>query len=142
MKAGTSRRCMLALAAMLTLGMGAGQAEDTASCNDAATQLELNACHANALGISDRRLNELYRTVEGRLAGNSDARDLLIEAQRRWIAFRDAECAFEASGAQGGSIQPMIRSLCLTSLTDARSEDLQRLLSCEEGDTTCAIPPG
>ena len=134
-------RLVFGLFAILVGAAGPGQAQEAPSCEAAATQLAMNECHAKAFGVSDGKLNELYRMVEGRLADNAHARDLLVQAQRRWIAFRDAECAFEASGVDGGSIQPMILSLCLTSLTDTRVEDLQRLLSCEEGDTSCPVPP-
>lgn len=139
-------RLVFAVSAILMCAAGPAQSQPqtdgSASCAAAQTQLALNECSANALSVSDKKLNQLYRTVEGRLADDAGARNRLVDAQRRWIAFRDAECAFRTSAVEGGSMQPMVRSLCLTSLTDARITDLQNLLSCEEGDTTCPVPPG
>ncbi len=139
-------RLVFAVSAIIMCAAGPAQSQpqtnESSACDAAQTQLELNECSAKALGVSDKKLNQLYRTVEGRLAGDADARGLLVDAQRRWIAFRDAECAFRTSAVQGGSIEPMVRSLCLTSLTDARITDLEALLSCEEGDTSCPVPPG
>lgn len=139
-------RLVFAVSAIILCAAGPAQSQaqtnESSACDAAQTQLELNECSAKALGVSDKKLNQLYRTVEGRLAGDADARGLLVDAQRRWIAFRDAECAFRTSAVQGGSIEPMVRSLCLTSLTDARIADLEALLSCEEGDTSCPVPPG
>ncbi|UHD46523.1 lysozyme inhibitor LprI family protein [Aureimonas altamirensis] len=139
-------RLVFTVSAIIMCAAGPAQSQpqtnESSPCEAAQTQLELNECSAKALGVSDRKLNQLYRTVEGRLAGDADARGLLVDAQRRWIAFRDAECAFRTSAVQGGSIEPMVRSLCLTSLTDARITDLENLLSCEEGDTSCPVPPG
>ncbi len=40
------------------------------------------------------------------------------------VAFRDKECAYETVGEEGGSIQPMEYSGCLTKLTRARTRDL------------------
>ncbi len=45
-----------------------------------------------------------------------------------------------ASGVQGGSIQPMIASMCQTELTKARTEALRRYLDCKEGDLSCPVP--
>jgi uncharacterized protein YecT (DUF1311 family) len=56
------------------------------------------------------------------------------------VAFRDAECKFSASGAQGGSIQPMIASICQTDVTKARTEALRHYLDCKEGDMSCPVP--
>lgn len=45
-----------------------------------------------------------------------------------------------ASGVQGGSIPPMIASMCQTDLTKARTEPLHRYLDCKEGDMSCPVP--
>ncbi|MDI5349426.1 lysozyme inhibitor LprI family protein, partial [Salmonella enterica subsp. enterica serovar Kentucky] len=37
-----------------------------------------------------------------------------------WIALRDADCALIRSGTEGGSVQPMIASQCLTDKTNER----------------------
>jgi len=57
---------------------------------------------------ADSELNTLYKEITQRLAGDEATLHLLTAAQRAWIAFRDAECAFSASGVEGGSAYPEI----------------------------------
>ena len=79
------------------------------------------------------------RPAEG-MADDADARKLLQESQRAWIAFRDAECKFSSSGVDGGSVYPMVHALCLQGLTDERIMQLGAYLKCEEGDMSCPVP--
>ena len=70
------------------------QAED---CNKALDQTSMNRCMAKAYEQADSELNRLYQQIMGRLTADADmagTRKDLIAAQRAWIAFRDAECAF------------------------------------------------
>lgn len=107
------------------------------SCDSANTQTELNQCAAQAYQGADKELNEVYQILVSRLEGNSASLDKLRVAQRAWIGFRDAECAFESSAVEGGSAQPMIRNGCLEVLTEARTETLRERANCEEGDLSC-----
>ncbi len=122
--------CLLALAAA---------APARAACGPEATQMELNACAGAEFGAADAELNRLYKRITARLGADKAP---LVAAQRAWIAYRDAECAFVASSVAGGSIAPMIRAGCLADLTRARVEDFKKLLDCEEGDPACPVPPG
>lgn len=101
----------------------------------------MNACAAAAYETADRELNVFYFQIQQRLAGNTEALGLVRDAQRAWIRFRDAECAFESSGVAGGSAYPMILSSCRARLTDSRVEDFRYYLDCEEGDLSCPLPP-
>lgn len=89
---------------------------------------------------ADAELNRLYREIESRLADSPDIRQGLIKAQRAWIAFRDAECRFAASGVEGGSAYPDVYAACLEDLTRARIDNFNAYLSCEEGDLSCPVP--
>ena len=111
-----------------------------AACDAGLPQQGLNECAFREFEAADAALNAAYRRIVARLAGQTDARQLLTKAQRAWVAFRDAECAFSASGTQGGSIQPMIVSMCQTDLTKARAEALHHYLDCKEGDLSCPVP--
>jgi uncharacterized protein YecT (DUF1311 family) len=95
-----------------------------------------------AFKAADGELNTLYKNIERRLKDDRDTTQSLIAAQRAWIAFRDAECKFRASGVQGGSAYPMIYSQCLADLTKSRAGDFKRLLACQEGDLSCPVPAG
>ncbi len=106
-----------------------------ADCDKAETQMEMNTCAADAYNVADKALNSSYRQVLKRMSG--DQKTLLQTAQRRWIAYRDADCDFMTSSTRGGSIHPMLISQCLQNKTEQRTKELQSLLNCEEGDLSC-----
>ncbi|WP_251268190.1 lysozyme inhibitor LprI family protein, partial [Enterobacter hormaechei] len=58
-----------------------------------------------------------------------------------WIALRDADCQFLASGAEGGSVQLMLINQCMSDKTVERESFLASLLQCEDGDQSCPLPP-
>ncbi|MGQ7262532.1 lysozyme inhibitor LprI family protein [Vreelandella sp. V005] len=107
-------------------------------CVNATTQAELTECSAQAYQTADDALNEVYQVLVDQLSNNAASLEKLRAAQRAWIGFRDAECAFESSAVEGGSAQPMVRNGCLEELTEARTEALREHASCEEGDLSCA----
>jgi hypothetical protein len=47
---------------------------------------------------ADVELNVLYRQITASLNDDEATTELPVAAQRAWVAFRDAECAFSASG--------------------------------------------
>ena len=110
------------------------------SCGDFETQWEINDCAGQLFKRSDAELNRLYHEIKARLADDSDSLGLLVEAQRGWIVFRDAECAFSANGVKTGSVYQFIHAMCLDQLTQARIAQLKYYLSCEEGDMSCPVP--
>ena len=72
----------------------------------------MNICAGADYKASDAKLNADYGEIVKRLSDNADARKLLQESQRAWVAFRDAECKFSTSGVEGGSIHPMVHAGC------------------------------
>lgn len=128
---------MLAVAAVVsTTAANADQCEKVG-----ATQAAINECYNDAYRKSDAELNKLYKKIMARLKKDPKATELLVAAQRAWIAFRDAECGFQSSGVAGGSAGPMIYSSCLDRLTTSRIGDFTSYLHCEEGDLSCPVPP-
>lgn len=109
-------------------------------CDNASDQTTMNQCAAQQHASADKELNALYQQITTRLKGNPDRKKLLVGAQRSWIAFRDAECKFSASGVEGGSVYPLIYSNCVTELTKARVETFKTYLKCQEGDLGCPVP--
>lgn len=109
-------------------------------CDNANTQGDMNQCAAQQYKASDKELNALYQQITQRLKDSPEAKKLLVGAQRSWVAFRDAECKFSASGVEGGSVYPLIYSNCTTGLTKARVEAFKTYLKCEEGDLSCPVP--
>ncbi|MFZ5671918.1 MAG: lysozyme inhibitor LprI family protein [Pseudomonadota bacterium] len=130
------------LAAALTVSASAPAAQADACDNATGGQAGLDQCYDQLFKKSDAELNKLYKQIEVRLKGDAATTKLLVTAQRAWVAFRDAECNFQSAGAQGGSVGPMIYSICLDGLTQSRIKDFQGYLKCEEGDTSCPVPAG
>ena len=100
----------------------------------------MNQCAAQQHKAADKELNALYQQITARLKADPDSKKLMVGAQRAWIAFRDAECKFSASGVEGGSVYPLIYSNCITDLTKARVETFKNYLKCQEGDLGCPVP--
>ena len=51
----------------------------------------------------------------------------LLESQRAWLKFRDAQCVIEGGEFAGGSMQNMAAAQCRTRLTDERTVQLRKL---------------
>jgi len=106
-------------------------------CANAMTQYAMNECAATQLKVADARLNDVYAQLMGKMS-DAKQKGLLRDAERAWISYRDKECEFATVGTVGGSVHPMMLSLCLAEKTAARTAELHRQLACEEGDLSCA----
>lgn len=122
----------------LALASLCGLVQAAQSCDDAATQQEMNACAGDEYQAADKALNTTYAEIMGRLDG--DAKERLGAAQRAWIGFRDAECEFVSAPTSGDSINGMVKAGCLEELTRQRTETLESYWDCEEGDVSCPVP--
>jgi uncharacterized protein YecT (DUF1311 family) len=129
------RRISILAYAWLSLSASAFAAD----CEDQ-TQTGLNRCADAAYRKADAALNAVYAEIMRRLKGDIATKQLLIGAQKAWLGFRDAECAFANAADAGGSIYPMIHAECLERLTKARAADLRAYLKCGEGDLGCPVP--
>ncbi|POF39071.1 urease-associated protein [Pseudomonas laurylsulfativorans] len=129
-------RFLLALTPLLFTSL----AHAAVNCDNATNQATMNQCASLQQAAADKELNTLYQQITSRLKGNPDGKKLLVGAQRSWVAFRDAECQFSASGVEGGSVYPLIYSNCVTQLTKARVETFKTYLKCQEGDLGCPVP--
>lgn len=130
-------RIVFAAAALL---LAAGAQAQVLKCDQASTQTDMNLCADQAYRKSDADLNAAYKEVTERLKDSKAALTQLQTAQKAWLFFRDAECAFSSAGVTGGSAYPMVLSQCLDKLTQARTKELRAYLACEEGDTICPVP--
>jgi uncharacterized protein YecT (DUF1311 family) len=130
------RLVLLAVGAAAMASAARGQ-----DCGKDMDQTSLNICAGKSLAAVDARLNEAYRQIRRRMTSDPEGMRRLKSAQGTWIAFRDAECAFASGGEQGGSIHPMIEAGCEEGLTRKRLADLNRYLTCPEGDLACPVAP-
>ena len=130
------RRAAFGVAAMITF-QGAAQAADV-SCKDPKTQMEMSACAGKDAQTAEAQLNRVY----GQLMAKYDEpnRNALVLAERAWVVYRDADCAYETALSVGGTIHPMMVALCMTAKAKARTKELEDQLNCKEGDLDCNKP--
>jgi uncharacterized protein YecT (DUF1311 family) len=128
------------LSVLAVLAAGPAPAADE-NCADAATQGAADACAARGLAAVDARLNAAYNQVMGRLKAEPAPHAALLEAQRAWIRFRDAECAF-ATVNGGGSTLPFPDARCQARLTEERLRQLRDYRACGEGGLDCLVLAG
>lgn len=100
-----------------------------ADCQDAQSQAEMNQCAHATYEREDAALNLAYSKYRSGLS--ADEQRMLKSAQAQWIRFRDLACAFETSSVAGGSMHPMVHSLCLADYTRERRQRIEDLASCK-----------
>lgn len=106
-------------------------------CNSPQNTVEMRFCASEDFAAADKRLNKAYRTLTRRL--DADPLAILKTSQRAWIGFRDAECEFQAYWTKGGTASPQVGTLCMAIMTEARVQQLEAYVNCEEGGMIC--PP-
>ena len=119
---------------ILASASSAAWAADEIKCNDAGTQLELNACALDEFKRADLELNETYAALLKKENQDPTFIRKLRAAQRAWITFRDAEidatfaCNEKDPRVCWGSMLPLSVSAYKTKLTRERTARLQRIL--------------
>jgi uncharacterized protein YecT (DUF1311 family) len=93
----------------------------------AQTQAEINAAARADFTKADVDLNKTYQAVLAKLP--AAGKQKLKEAQRAWIASRDAEAAGAAKQAGNGAIAPTIRYGRMTDLTRKRIAELKAMIN-------------
>lgn len=87
-------------------------------------------CSSEESARWDRRLNAAYGTImRDRQWWSAETKSLLREAQRAWIAYRDASCRAQGElEAEGGTMARIVAADCIARLTAARASELEQLL--------------
>ena len=103
-------------------------------CTKPSTTPEINVCAERDFKRADTQLNAAYKAMLGRVETGTDfdaqtqagLRAAIGDAQRKWVAFRDADCT-EAIGREwtGGTGQGAAIYTCLTEKTLARTKELE-----------------
>jgi len=123
--------------AALLLSLAAAQ-EPEWNCDDPQAQQEMNWCAAQDFHRADAALNAQWKLTaaemkrrdadQGPLEASQRAHfDMLLEAQRAWLKYRDAQCELEGFKFRGGTMEPLIVATCRTVLTEARTKELREL---------------
>ncbi len=119
-----------------TACMGSYTQECSASVEGGETTAGMSACAAAEADGWDRMLNEIWadlivlarrRAILHEEAGETpaDLEGLLVEAQRAWIAFRDADCAQEVAVWGDGSMRTIAGAWCGLERTAQRVFELR-----------------
>lgn len=122
----------LSIGALLLLGSVMTAGAQDINCDNPTTQVEMTGCAALDFEAADASLNTAYRNavqaakeMDGYVPGLEPTHEeMLRDAQRTWIPFRDAACAAESNIARGGTLQNQLFFMCLTRLTEQRTDDL------------------
>jgi uncharacterized protein YecT (DUF1311 family) len=134
------RRTALATILCVSAAFAAAPPGGAPRCNEAGTQQEMTACAYDAFKKSDRKLNETWQALLWKERGDSNYIEKLREAQKAWMAFRDAEVAARFACEQQdmqrcwGSMYGTSLNYFKKKLTDERQARLQEML--EKGRET------
>ncbi len=129
----------------LLLGATAGnvlaQSGQDYNCEDPGYQQEMNYCAYQDFVEADRMLNAEYQKAIAQAKeldryGSIDdqsAEGVLRQAQRAWVAFRDANCLAEGFVAHGGTMEPMLVDGCKARVTLHRIKELKSYVEMISG---------
>jgi uncharacterized protein YecT (DUF1311 family) len=117
------------------------QSKENPCWKTAMTQSEMNHCADEDASAADAELNRVYQDLLSKNKTNVIATKKLRNAQRAWIAFRDAqlEAFYPAQDKQReyGSIYLMCHAKVAMAITKRRTAQLRRMLQdkdpCEIG---------
>jgi uncharacterized protein YecT (DUF1311 family) len=101
------------------IGTVAGPCLET---DDGMTTIGMVACYGRELAVWDAMLNMSYGALKDDLSPEAFA--ALRDTQVKWIAFRDAKCAWPSVLFEGGSIARPIGADCLNRTTAQRANEL------------------
>lgn len=109
------------------------------NCDEAMSNLDMRQCSYEEYKAADKELNSVYQRAlkflretygpgEIKDAGGQDPAADLRDAQKKWVAFRDANCRSMGTQMLGGSGQATIEAGCLASMTKDRAKELMTFL--------------
>lgn len=113
--------------------------EPALDCENAMTQADMNQCAFEDYQVADAELNVQWKksaaamrlrdeNFESEYDTRSGYFETMLEAQRAWLAYRDAHCRSEGYFARGGSMEPLLVSSSLAHLTRLRTTQLSELV--------------
>lgn len=94
------------------------------------TTVDMRKSAMKEFNEADAQLNKIYGKLLSRL-GDEGQKAKLRAAEKAWLKYRNAHSEFEAAFYEGGSIQPQMRTGCLTTMTKNRIKELQNVLDTE-----------
>ena len=102
-----------------------GLCKKYSSCiNKADSTQDMVECIVSEYKTQDARLNNAYKLLQQKLS--ADRKKQLLEAQRLWIKYRDANCSFYYD-PDGGSMARLSANDCMMTSTAIRAKELENL---------------
>lgn len=130
------KRFALPLSALAFCALSGAVSAQTPNCDAPADQAEAMACAEQAYAENDAALNKTYKAAMAKMEEVDSflspemqgAAKSLKNAQRAWIAYRDAACETEGYKFAGGTLETLVVASCLAYLTEERTKHLSDLL--------------
>jgi len=97
--------------------------EPDSPCVGVVTTSDLVSCLSKANDASDAKMNSVYQNIRKKLEGDDASR--LVETQRIWIKYRDANCSAERALYEGGTAKYPAFLACMEAMTRMRTKELQ-----------------
>jgi uncharacterized protein YecT (DUF1311 family) len=130
---------------LLVLSQAVAAATVGDECVEPQNQLAMNMCALADYEAADTEMNRQWaetaaamKEADAELDREYDTQpgyyETLLEGQRAWLKFRDAQCLLESFDFRGGSGQPMIDSGCKARVTRERTRELRVLVLGPEGE--------
>jgi uncharacterized protein YecT (DUF1311 family) len=91
-------------------------------CGEKPSTVEVVECVQGKTTASNRRLNAAYKALLVQV--DPTQYQALLAAQRLWVQYRDANCAFYET--PDGSIRKVQGAECLRSMTEDRAQELEK----------------
>lgn len=103
-----------------------GQAAQGCMAATDQSTLSTVACIGAETQVWDDLLNTEYKARRAEMLGQgAGLNDKLLDAQRAWLAFRDAECALEVARWGDGTLASVVGANCMMEMTAARAAQLR-----------------
>jgi uncharacterized protein YecT (DUF1311 family) len=96
-------------------------------CGRETSTLAIVECVHVKINAADQRLNATYKALQAQV--DNAQRQPLLAAQRLWVQYRDANCAFY--GTPDGSIRQVQAAECLRSMTEERARELEKAMKLD-----------
>ena len=117
----------LALTCVLPLAVADDYTATYVQCMDkASSTVAMSECIGAETQVQDQRLNRVYKQLMGKL--DAAQQKILLDVQRKWLAYRDGNCQFHVQ-ASGGTMAQLEGGTCMMSMTRDRAAELERVLS-------------
>ena len=116
---------------LFAAAIAAGQPQP--NCENPQTQTDMNICSRRAYEAADAVMTRQYSTAAARMKQMDMEAEpgyfaALLQSQRAWLKFRDAQCRLEGYVTRGGSAEWLNENMCLLDLTQKRTDELKSFL--------------